>query len=549
MLKDTLVTIPKNTREKPQNGNVYIYHVIESVYDPAKRYNTDKRICIGKKYNDTKMYPNDNYFKYYDSPEEYLVEAPEFSDCIKVGAMMTFDRELSNLGISNLLSFIIPENSDIFKDLIYYYTFGFNTATQYYKYFIREYYSYCNKIYSDSQISRIINTLTDDNISSFLSGWNNLKEEKGEILIDFDGTNMNSSISESSLAEYGKPKDDEGLPQINLSYAIDHNTGMPLFYELYPGSITDMSQTKIMIDKAKNYGYSDKNITFILDRGMFSKNNLDYLEENGFKYIIMAKTSLDIIHNSIIANMNKIKNQYKYFISSHNLYGITLERDVFKDKKLKYLHIYYDDEKASIERKILASNLAYYEECLKIILENKKTKKSELKPYKKYFLFEEDRDGYINKYDVNNQIIQGEMDLCGFFAIVTKDKLDTSYVIDEYRKRDIIEKTFRDIKSYMNMNKFKVHSDTKIKVKTFIAFISSIIKASINTKLKKYLKENSSDTLITVFKELSKIEVTKINDVYVRKYALTGKQKKILTELNLSEDTLKSYINLLNMSH
>ena len=273
MLKDTLVTIPKNTREKPQNGNVYIYHVIESVYDPAKRYNTDKRICIGKKYNDTKMYPNDNYFKYYDSPEEYLVEAPEFSDCIKVGAMMTLDRELSNLGISNLLSFIIPENSDIFKDLIYYYTFGFNTATQYYKYFIREYYSYCNKIYSDSQISRIINTLTDDNISSFLSGWNNLKEEKGEILIDFDGTNMNSSISESSLAEYGKPKDDEGLPQINLSYAIDHNTGMPLFYELYPGSITDMSQTKIMIDKAKNYGYSDKNITFILDRGMFSKNN------------------------------------------------------------------------------------------------------------------------------------------------------------------------------------------------------------------------------------------------------------------------------------
>ena len=270
MLKDTLVTIPKNTREKPQNGNVYIYHVIESVYDPAKRYNTDKRICIGKKYNDTKMYPNDNYFKYYDSPEEYLVEAPEFSDCIKVGAMMTFDRELSNLGISNLLSFIIPENSDIFKDLIYYYTFGFNTATQYYKYFIREYYSYCNKIYSDSQISRIINTLTDDNISSFLSGWNNLKEEKGEILIDFDGTNMNSSISESSLAEYGKPKDDEGLPQINLSYAIDHNTGMPLFYELYPGSITDMSQTKIMIDKAKNYGYSDKNITFIY----FSLNHI-----------------------------------------------------------------------------------------------------------------------------------------------------------------------------------------------------------------------------------------------------------------------------------
>ncbi len=546
MLRNTLVTIPKNTKEKPQNGNIYIYHVTESVYHPDKRYNTEKRTCIGKKYDKTKMYPNDNYFKYYDYPEEYIVEAPEFSDCIKIGAMMLFDTQLTKLGISNLLELIIPENNTIFKDLIYYYTFGNNTITQHYKYFIREYYSYCDKIYSDSQISRILNTLTDDNISSFLNSWNELKQDKNEILVDFDGTNMNSSISESSLAEYGKPKDDEGLPQINLSYAIDHNDGMPLFYELYPGSITDMSQTKIMIDKAKNYGYSDKKITFVLDRGMFSKNNLDYLEENGFKYIIMAKTSLEVIHNSIIANMNKIRNKYKYFISSHNLYGITLERDVFNDKKVKYLHIYYDDDKASIERKLLASNLAYYEECLKKELSEKKQKISDLKPYKKYFTFEENDEGYIEKYEVNNQTIQEEMDFCGFFAIVTKDRLDTEYTIDEYRKRDIVEKTFRDIKSYIKMNKFRVHSDTKIKVKTFLTFITSIIKSSISNKLKKYLRENSSETLVTVFKEISKIEVTKINDVYVRKYALTGKQKKILTELDLSEDSLISYIDLLN---
>lgn len=546
MIRKSLVDIPANTREKPQNDNIYIYYVLESIYNPSTKYNTDKRICIGKKFNETKMYPNDNYFKYFSSPEEYLLETPEFSDCIKVGAMTVFDMTISRLGISNMLNFIFGDYSNIYKDLVYYYTFGFDTVTQYYKYFIREYYSYCNKIYSDSQISKILNTLTDDNISNFLNSWNNMNNDKKDILIDFDGTNINSSISDSSLSEYGKAKDDEGLPQINLSYAIDHKTGIPLFYELYPGSITDMSQTKIMIDKAKNYGYSDNNITFVLDRGMFSKQNLDYLEENGFKYIIMAKCSLELIHNSIISNMNIIKNQFRYFIKSHDLYGITVERDIFKDKKVKYLHIYYDDEKAMEERRILSSNLAFYEECLKSILDEKKMRKSDLKPYKKYFIFEEDKDGYITSYEFNNEIIQKEIDLCGFFAIVTKDKLETNYVIDEYRKRDIVEKTFRDIKSYMKMNKFRVHNDTKIKTKTFLAFISAIVKSELSNKLKEYLHNNSSETLITAFKEIAKIEVTKINDVYVRKYALTSKQKKILNELNIAEDNINGYIKLIN---
>lgn len=544
MLKNSLVSIPKGTKIYKQNNNYYIYHVIESIYIKNKRYTTEKRTCIGKKYDDTRMYPNDNYFKYYSSPEEFIEELPEFSDCIKIGTMTVFDSIMNELGISNMIDFITTEYSNLYKDLIYYYTFGLNTVSQYYKYFIREHFCYSKKIYSDSQISRILKQLTDDNISNFLTSWNS-KQEKENILIDFDGSNLNCSNEESDLSEYGHAKVDEGLPQINLSYAINHNSGLPLFYELYPGSITDMSETKIMIDKAKNYGYSENNITFILDRGMFSKNNLDYLESKGFKYIIMAKISIDIINNSIIANMSKIKNQYSCYIANHNIYGMTLERDIFKDKKVKYLHIYYDDEKATIERKVISQNLAFYEESLKKVLCEKK-KISELKPYKKYFIFEEDTEGYIKSYKPNNLVIQKEIEMCGFFAIVTKEKLDASYVIDEYRKRDIVEKTFRDIKSYIGLNRFRVHSDISIKTKTFLTFISSIIKANLKNKLADYLHDNSSETLITIIKEIEKIQVTKINGVYVKKYALTSKQRKILQALNINEDKIDGYIKMLN---
>ena len=67
-----------------------------------------------------------------------------------------------------------------------------------------------------------------------------------------------------NIVEYGKPKDDKGLPVFNLSLVFDQNNRVPLFYEEYPGSVTDVAQLKYVIDKVTAYGY--KRMGFILDR-------------------------------------------------------------------------------------------------------------------------------------------------------------------------------------------------------------------------------------------------------------------------------------------
>ena len=51
------------------------------------------------------------------------------------------------------------------------------------------------------------------------------------------------------------------------------------FYETYPGSIVDISQLQLMLDKAAAYGY--KNAGFILDRGYFSRENIRYMDRLG----------------------------------------------------------------------------------------------------------------------------------------------------------------------------------------------------------------------------------------------------------------------------
>ena len=50
--------------------------------------------------------------------------------------------------------------------------------------------------------------------------------------------------------EYGKAKADEGLPIFNYSVAYGAANRESLFYEMYPGSINDVSQLTCMIDRA-----------------------------------------------------------------------------------------------------------------------------------------------------------------------------------------------------------------------------------------------------------------------------------------------------------
>jgi transposase len=79
------------------------------------------------------------------------------------------------------------------------------------------------------------------------------------------------------MVEFGHPKDDQGKPIFNFSIAYDRNNREPLFYEAYPGSIADVSQLQCTLAKAEAYGY--KKVGFILDRGYFSKENIQFMDK------------------------------------------------------------------------------------------------------------------------------------------------------------------------------------------------------------------------------------------------------------------------------
>lgn len=161
------------------------------------------------------------------------------------------------------------------------------------------------KMYSDSKVSEFLGTM-DDRISvSFQNDWNKERNHRERIYISYDSTSKICEAGELRIVEVGHSKENVEMPIFNYAIAYDTKNREPLFYEIYPGSINDMSQLKCMIDKAKGYGY--KKIGFVLDRGYFSKENIYYLEKNGYSFVMMLKGKADLVHKWILENKGTFK--------------------------------------------------------------------------------------------------------------------------------------------------------------------------------------------------------------------------------------------------
>ena len=174
-------------------------------------------------------------------------------------------------------------------------------------------------IYSDSKVSDFLAELTDDQRIGFVNEWNENRDHREKIYISYDSTNKNCQAGDLRFVEFGHPKDDRGLPVFNYSIAYDTYNKEPLFYEQYPGSIVDISQLQYMLKKAEGYGY--KKVGFILDRGYFGRENIRYMDDCGYDFVIMVKGMSESVRRVILENKGEFENIRKYNIWKYKTFG------------------------------------------------------------------------------------------------------------------------------------------------------------------------------------------------------------------------------------
>lgn len=550
MYFDYLVDVPDEKgkitfREKGKAK--YVYYEYERVYDPKRKYTTVKRSTIGKMSDEepSRMRPNENFRKFFSDaevPEER--EHTGRSSALKAGTYMVINQVVKVLGLSEKLEAAFgARNSGLILDLAAYSIITENNAAQYYPDYAYNHplFTPNMRAYSDSTISDFLRDLSEDQRQMFLNLWNEERNKRERIYVSYDSTNKNCEAGDISMLEYGAAKVDAGLPIFNYAIGYDVNNREPLMYEKYPGSINDVSKLQYMIAKVKGYGYN--NIGFILDRGYFSKENLKFMDDNGFAFIIMVKGIKDFIHDQIRQQKGSFESDWGNQIAEFGVYGKTVHTFVYaSDSRKRYVHIYYSAAKAAGERARFEENI----QQMQSFLDAHRNEEREFGAmFEKYFFLHRDKESGVFVYaEPKHQVIRDELELCGYFAIITSEKMNAKQAIGLYKNRDASEKLFRADKSYLGNGVLRVASEEAANNKIFIGYIALIIRCRIYTALKDKVstmaKKPNYFTVPAAIRELEKIELCRhLDNVYRMDHAVTKTQREILSAFGIESAQVK----------
>ncbi len=103
-----------------------------------------------------------------------------------------------------------------------------------------------------------------------------------------------------------------------------------------------------MLEKTNGYGY--KQVGFILDRGYFSKDNIEFMDKCGYDFVIMVKGMATLVDELVLKHKGLFENKRSCCIRKYGVYGMTVKQKLYvTDEKDRYFKIYQRNEKMAAE--------------------------------------------------------------------------------------------------------------------------------------------------------------------------------------------------------
>jgi len=529
--KNLRVPLPKKGiafKKTKKDGPKYVYFTT-SAYRDKNGNPTNKRTAIGKLDEESGMLiPNNNYYNFFkDTNVNFLPKS-----ILNFGSTFLVDHILNKLNVSDFLigAFGIKLARSI--ELIASYMCIDGSVMFYLDEFCTSNFIKDNLMITSSNASDIFDKITYDDKMKFYKKW--VKHIGEKEYIAYDVTSISSYSENQEDVEYGYNRDKEKLPQINLGMYFGEDTCLPIFYTKYAGSILDKSYLKYMM--LYNDELNINNVNFVMDKGFYTKDNIIYMKSKEYPFIMCVSNKL-ITSNKLLDKHGASISSYSNYIKDMEVYSI---KDIVNTYGVKTdVHIYYDEDKARIQKKDLYCKIEKYDfeiSQLKVLT------KKQYKLYNKYFDVELNDDGTF-EYTKNSVKIDELARKHGYFILIsTLKNKDSKEILSLYRRKDKVEKNFDNLKNYLDFKRLRTHKDSTTEGKLFVGFISLIIKSYIEYKLKDYFIKNNS-SVEKIFRELKKIKIVKMNNGQNLMAPLTSKQKKILNEFDIVENDIVSYIN------
>ena len=558
----------KNTPiELPKKGhlhiltNGYVYWENDGKWDKEARRMRDSRVSIGKLADAEKglFYPNRKYWELFPDGKHNADgairiqekaaptgEPGKFSSRLNYGAYLALRLAAEKIGLLETLKETFPDTWEKIFALTVHFICDECSTDQAFPFWQFDNYCGLGNRLTDDEISRLYRDIgTDQNgIDSFMEFFHKRYEksvygdepassgqERALTAYALDSTNHNTSCRDNDMAEFGAAKKKEGLPDINFAAFVDEKTGIPVYYELFFGSLLDKSQTPFTIKNAERLGF--RKLFVVMDRGYYRKEVFEAFE--GMSFACMCPESMPEFDKVWSKHHSEIKDQHKYFVPAEKVYGIKVDDVKVYDRTYKAF-LYYDSARAEDERDTIHLKLGMLKEQA-VARKNYTAKmKSTFAPW----LIIEKLDaadpetGKKFRITENNERIQEELDKAGFFLVVSDCDCSTEEMIIRARKRDVDEKTFRRAKSHFDFTKTGTHSRETYQGKMFACYLALIVSSAFCWYTKKYIKAVSSRTMATTLGLLKKYQIQQQKDQsWFPVYAITKNMREVFMLLGL----------------
>ena len=312
------------------------------------------------------------------------------------------------------------------------------------------------------------------------------------------------------------------------------DTGLPFYYQLYPGSVSDIKTLNNLRERLRSLGRD--HVHFFMDRGFFSEPNLCGLLDAEMGFTVPVPAGRDVFADAVSA-VKKDMNSMNTHMFNDELFRVGETMSHYAGRSIRTI-VYLNEKRKSDELHTLYSRIDDFERRMKektwykgIHRELVKTKDRDLL---KLFTLSEGTSGKVATERKRNAITRRE-NACGTMVIMTTSDEEWDSVLSSYRIRNSIETSFKRLKDDLEGGVKGLQTDVSADGMIFVEFISTILLFELFRRIRSstlYRKVWMPD----VNNELRKLKVSMVGGHWILN-EVTKKQRETIEALGFEEPT------------
>lgn len=376
---------------------------------------------------------------------------------------------------------------------------------------------------SSQRISELLVCMKPEQRSIFYSAWYLAHQENEYLALDITSESSYSELIED--VEWGYNRDHENLPQVNLCMLMGETSRLPIYQDIYSGSLKDVRTLITTISRFEAVS-GTRAVTLVMDKGFFSRKNVDFLlggdNTESVDFLISVPFTSSFAKQQVSSERKDIDCvENTIVVDGYSMRAVTKERSWDKGHRL-FTHIYYSARKASGIREELYAHVAVLREQA----EESPEKAMADTECRKYLIIRhsgKQASGYT--INIRKDAVEEALGTAGWIVLISNKVPDARQAMRIYRDKDVVEKGFLRLKNSIDLGRLRVHGDGAMQGKQFIGFIAGILMSEIN----RIMSENNLYKKYTMKELLSTVAKQRVQEIRGQRiiYPATREQKTI----------------------